>query len=64
MSERFSTWREAFDYAQEQANKLGLDIKIRVSKEFGVIGWNVGIACASDTRNFGLIEPMKSKKGN
>ena len=46
---RFDTWKEAHEFAQNRANFTGLDVAIRRVKEFGKVGYNVSFASRNDS---------------
>lgn len=46
---RFKEWRDARNYAQDRADKTGLNVAIRAQKEYGKNGYNVSFASKNDS---------------
>lgn len=46
---RFTDWHEAHRYAQDKADRSGLDVAIRRVKEYGRDGFNVSYASVNDS---------------
>ncbi|KKN83831.1 hypothetical protein LCGC14_0294840 [marine sediment metagenome] len=47
--QRYKTRHEAREAALAKAHKLGLDVAIRRTKEYGKEGYNVSLACTNDS---------------
>ena len=55
MSQRFTVWEEAREYAQGLADALQLDAAIRKVREYGHWGFNVHLARRNDS-DYALAE--------
>ena len=59
MSERFTNYHEAYEYARQKATRLNLDVVIRGVKEYGRMGYNVSGACKNDSdyARYEIVKP-------
>lgn len=62
MSEFFRDWSDAHRHAEEKANRLGLDVAIRATKEYGKKGFAVHLASRNDS-DYALAEIVKPAAG-
>ena len=46
---RYETWKEAHAEAARKAKRLGLDVAIRATREYGKLGFNVSLASHNDS---------------
>ena len=58
MSQRFTSYDEAYEAARQKANDANLDVAIRRVKEFGKWGYNVTYASKNDS-DYALAEIVK-----
>lgn len=58
MSEFYRDWKEAHAVAQEKANRLGLDVALRKTKEYGRSGYRVSLASRNDS-DYALAEIVR-----
>mgnify|MGYP001618542444 CR=1 FL=1 len=62
MSDFFRDWKEAHAHAQAKADRLGLDVAIRATREYGRKGFAVHLASRNDS-DYAIAEIVKPAAG-